>query len=201
MKKLYIASLALVVLLLTGCDLKIAKVRAPDINCLFDPSCKVVVTDTSSPISLPASGTMFLQSRTFKGKTGTQAEGLYAYLYRIDLRNGMGITHIPCIRSMTLTFEPLHTSLDYDQDGSPEQVFVITQGGIGNIGIASAQKNRNQITFEFESPVCVGSHPGGGDSTYFFGMTSPRPPEDSSALLRDTDGNVYSIDVRSAVPH
>ena len=110
----FICSLAV-----TACitDLKVVNVGAPAVNCLFDPSCRVTVTDTSAPIPIPAGGTNFMQSRTFTGKPGAPADGMYAYEYRIDLRNALGITYIPCISSMTIAFGPVVSTMDYDGDG------------------------------------------------------------------------------------
>ena len=75
----------------TACvtPLKVVNVGAPAINCVFDASCTVTVTDTAAPIPIPAGGSNFLQSRTFMGQPGAPANGLYAYEYRIDLRNAM----------------------------------------------------------------------------------------------------------------
>ncbi len=123
---------------------------APAINCVFDLLCAVNVTDTTAPIPIPAGGTNFLQSRTFVGLPGAPADGLYAYEYRIDLRNALGITYIPCISSMTIEFGPVVDILDYNGDGvTGDQVYVVTSGGLGSIGIASAEKSDNKIAFTF----------------------------------------------------
>ncbi len=196
----YILILPLMALFCTACNLKITKVKSQDISCLFDKSCRVTVHDTSSAIPLPASGTMFLQSRTYQGSKGSEAEGIYAYEYRIDLRDGIGITYIPCITSMRITFTPIHAGLDYDKDGSPDQIFVVTKGGMGNIAISSAEKKGDTITFTFETPVCVGGQAGKGDSTYFFGLTSPRPPSITKATLKGLQDESYEVEVRSAIP-
>src|SRR4030042_6902181 len=87
---------------ITSCiiPLKVVNVGAPSINCVFDPSCTVTVSDTTDTIPIPAGGTNFLQSRTFVGKPGSPANGLFAYEYRIDLRNAIGITYIPWLGSI-----------------------------------------------------------------------------------------------------
>ena len=66
--------------------LRVVNVSAPAVNCLFDPSCQVVVDDTTDEATLPLSGRHFLQTRTFRGVRGSAAEGLYVYEYRLDLR-------------------------------------------------------------------------------------------------------------------
>lgn len=186
-------------LVLAGCitPLKVVNVGAPAINCVFDPSCTVTVTDTTAPIPIPAGGTNFLQSRTFMGKPGAPANGLYAYEYRIDLRNAVGITYIPCLSSMTIKFGPVVSTLDYNGDGEADQVYVITSGGLGSIGLASAAKEDNKITFTFSAPVCAGGHPGGGQSTFFFGLVSTQPPRPVISTVKETTGTVYDVQVRT----
>lgn len=72
----YFSSVILGVVCTTGCALKTVNVSAPAINCTFDPSCTVTVTDSTAPILIAAGGTNFLQSRTFVGKPGTPGNGL-----------------------------------------------------------------------------------------------------------------------------
>jgi hypothetical protein len=124
------------------------------INCVFDPSCTVTVTDTTAPIPIPAGGTNFLQSRTFMGKPGAPANGLYAYEYRIDLRNAVGITYIPCLSSMTIEFGPVVSALDYNGDGEADQVCVITSGGLGSIGPLQQKKKAIRSRLHLALP-CV----------------------------------------------
>src|SRR5258706_13457715 len=79
--------------------LKIVNVAAAAINCVFNATCSVVVTDSSASIALGgAAGSGFLQSRTYKSTAASAAAGRYAYEYRIDLRQAYGITNIPCIK-------------------------------------------------------------------------------------------------------
>lgn len=181
----------------TACKLKIVNVNAPSVNCVFDPSCTVLVTDTTTTIPLSTGGTNFLQSRTFVGKHSAPADGLYAYEYRIDLRNALGITHIPCISSMKIEFGPVVSTLDYDGDGEADQVYVVTSGGLGSVGLASAEKVGNEITFTFSSPVCAGGHPGGGESTFFFGLVSTQSPNSVTAKIKETSGPVYDVQARA----
>lgn len=182
----------------TGCSLKVVDVNAPAINCTFDLSCKVTVNDTTDTIRIPAGGTNFLQSRTFTGKPGAPASGLYAYEYRIDLRNAVGITYIPCIQSLTVEFGPVVNTLDYDGDGEADQIYVVTSGGLGSVGVASVQKNGDNVTFDFTSPVCAGGSPGTGQSTFFFGLVSTQPPQNVTATVKGTTGDIYDVQARAA---
>ena len=198
MKKL--AAVFICSLVFAGCvtPLKVVNVNAPAVNCVFDTSCKVLVTDTTATIPLPTAGTNFLQSRTFTGKPGAPANGLYAYEYRFDLRNALGITYIPCISSMTIDFGPVVSTLDYDGDGEAgDQVYVVTSGGIGSIGLASAEKDNDKITFTFSSPVCAGGSPGTGQSTFFFGLVSTQPPGPVTATVKETTGPVHDVQARA----
>ena len=132
----------------------IVDVSAPAINCIYDNDCTIVVTDTSDHFTLNGtSGDAFLQSRTWPvGEAGTAAEGLYGYKYRIDLRNLIGILNIPCITSFTINFDSL-VALDYDGNGDLDDMYVVTQGGLGTVAPAVADKVSNTITFQFDPPV------------------------------------------------
>lgn len=179
--------------------LTIVNVGAPPINCVFDASCTVVVSDTTAPINLAGSGSSgFLQSRTFRGSPGSPTAGLYAYLYRVDLRNAVGITGIGCVNSVTLNFGPVVSTLDFNGDGSrDDQVFVINSGGIGSIGLASAEKVGQNITFTFSSPVCGGGSPGAGQSSFFWGMVSVYPPRFINASVSQTSGPARGVQSRA----
>jgi hypothetical protein len=178
--------------------LNIVNVSAPPINCVFDASCTVVVNDTTAPINLPGSGTGFFQSRTFRGLPGSAAAGLYAYEYRVDLRNALALTNIGCVNSVTLNFGPVVSTLDFNGDGTRnDQVFVVTGGGLGSVGIASADSVGDQITFNFTSPVCAGGQSRAGQSSFFWGLVSARPPRFVTASVAHTGGTALSIQARA----
>src|SRR5581483_1139203 len=72
----------------TAGSLTIVKVGAPAVNCVFQPSCTIPVSDTTGPADLGgAAGSGFLQSRTYSGAPGTPAAGKTGYEYRLDLTN------------------------------------------------------------------------------------------------------------------
>jgi hypothetical protein len=177
--------------------LSIVNVSAPPINCVFDASCTVVVNDTTAPINLPGSGTGFFQSRTFRGLPGSPAAGRYAYLYRVDLRNAVGVTNIGCVNSVTLNFGPVVSTLDFNGDGTSDQAFVVTGGGIGSVGVASADKVGNNITFTFSSPVCAGSSPGKGQSSFFWGLVSAWQPRFVTASISHNSGPALNVPGRA----
>ena len=192
--------------LTTGCrrrsesHLKTVNVSSSAIYCIFDPSCTVPFTDSSTtPIPMESGGTSFIESRTFAGKSGTPASGLYGYEYRIDLSKavdtmvdveGVGkIKYMPCLRSIVLEFGPITDTLDYNGDGETgDLAYVVTSGGPGGIGLQSLERYHNMLTFNFDSPICVGGAHGQGDSTYFFGLVSARPPRSVTATIKETTG-------------
>jgi hypothetical protein len=178
--------------------LRSVEVSAPAVNCLFDPTCRVEVTDSSEPLSIGASGPNFLQSRTFKGKAGSAAVGLYVYEYRIDLRRAEGILHIPCLESLSLDFGPIVRTLDFDGNGEKgDEVFVVTRGGLGSIGLASAEKSGKTITFRFSDSVCAGGRPGDGESTFFFGLVSTHAPRQTTATILESTGRISKVYARA----
>jgi hypothetical protein len=177
--------------------LRVVNVSAPAINCLFDPSCRVVVDDTTDDAPLPLSGRHFLQTRTFRGVRGSAAEGLYVYEYRLDLRNATGLTYLPCMTSLTVNFGAVVGNLDFDGDGKKgDQVFVVTRGGLGSVALASVEKKGDSITFNFDQRVCAGGRPGEGQSTYFFGLVSTAPPKAGDATIREGERATYIAQAR-----
>lgn len=178
--------------------LDIVTVGAPAINCKFSTSCTLTVNDSTDHFTIgPTTGDAFLQSRTWPpGEAGTAAAGLYGYMYRLDLRKLAGITALPCINQFIIDFGPI-ARLDYDDNGSDDDVWVITSGGLGTVGPSSAEKSGDSVIFSFNPPICAGSHPGGGDSSYFFGLTSTRSPRAVRAQIRDTLGGSTELEARA----
>ncbi|MFN2491689.1 MAG: hypothetical protein ABR501_02250 [Pyrinomonadaceae bacterium] len=183
-----------------GVPLRIVNVGAPAINCVFNPACTNVVNDTTDNVTLSTGGTGFFQSRTFNGKPGSPAAGLFAYEYRLDLRNAVGRTAIACVDWVSLDFGPVVSTLDYNGDRRRgDQVFVITSGGMGTIGIRSAIKLGNKITFRFTSPVCGGGSPGAGKTTFFWGLVAKTGPHFVTAKVHETGGTVHIIQARAPI--
>ena len=198
MKKLSLALLlCFTPFVVQAVPLKVVNVSAPAINCVFNPGCTVTVNDTSDNVTLSAGGTGFLQSRTYIGAPGSPAAGLFAYEYRIDLRNAVGALNIACIDWMTISFGPVVGSLNYGGDAKPDQVFVVTGGGIGTIGLASAIQTGSNIRFNFASPICEGGAPGKGDSSFFWGLVSKTQPKFVNATLHETGGATHVVKARA----
>ena len=153
--------------------LSIVDVHAPAVNCVFHLLCKVSVVDTVSDLPLPGLvGQARLQSRTLTGAVGTLGAGRTIYLYRVDLGQASG--SVDCLAGLVVNFGPV-TKLPYAH-GADAEVFVITSGGLGTIGLKSAEQDGDVITFEFKELVCAGSAPGQGASTLFFGLAASTSP-------------------------
>ena len=180
-----------------GSVLDIVDVNAPDINCIFDNDCRITVSDKSDDLVLDGmSGSGFLQSRTWPvGESGTTGQGLYAYLYRIDLRQLVGVVDIACAVSSSIDFGPVE-AVDYNGDNVAEHVFFSTSG-LGNKAPTKATQVANKVIFEFAPGVCAGSAPGNGDSSFFFGLASTFAPHDVQAEVKDNNGNTYTLDSRA----
>ena len=139
--------------------LKVVEVNAPAVNCVFRTTCRITVTDSVGHIPLPfiaTAGTAWLQSRSFTAEPGTPGAGKTGYLYRISLTEASGSSE--CIGGLVLDFGPV-AKLPY-QTGVMADVFVITTGGLGTIGIKSATKTGNVIEFELAQGLCLS---GGAD--------------------------------------
>ncbi|HXF60133.1 MAG TPA: C25 family cysteine peptidase, partial [Caldilineaceae bacterium] len=176
--------------------LSMVEVDAPSINCIFDLDCTITVSDKADHFTPPASGgDAFLQSRLWpQGEPGTAGAGLYAYLYRIDLTHAVAVTARSCITSMRIEFGPI-APLDYNGDGKPDHVFVVTKGGLGNVKPTSADLTGTTLTLKFDDPpICPGSQSGGGDTSYFIGLASTMPHHDVNATLTTTTGPAVTLD-------
>ncbi|MBX3014932.1 MAG: hypothetical protein KF832_25650 [Caldilineaceae bacterium] len=173
----------------TATSLTLVEVAAPAINCLFDADCTITVDDQTANFLPPAAtGDAFLQSRLWPvGEAGTNGAALYPYLYRIDLRNAVGLTAAACVTEMSLNFGPV-AAMDYNGDAKAEHIFVVTKGGLGNVKPIKAIQDADKITFYFDPAVCVGASRGKGDSSFFFGLASKLPPQTVPARLVGTLG-------------
>jgi len=177
--------------------LRVVNVSASSVTCVFNTSCTVTVSDTVGSIPLSGiSGTARLQSRTFVGGSGAPAAGFTGYEYRVDLTNAVGIVDIPCVSALRVAFGPA-ASFQYDGAGPLDQVYVMTSGGLGTIGLSSAIKSGNDITFTFAAPVCAGGSPGTGATSFFFGLASPRAPSAITAVVAPSSGGSLSVAARA----
>lgn len=199
MRKLLIALFFALTPAAEAAPLKVVDVSAPAINCVFTTAspCTLRVSETTSDVIMSGGGNGRLQSRTFKGQAGSTADGLFAYEYRLNLTDAVGAVKIGCIDWMSISFGPIIGTLDYDRDQKVDQVFVVTGGGIGTIGLASAVQTADTIKFKFSKPICQGSAPGKGDSSFFWGLVSKQSAKDVTAMLHETGGATHVVKARS----
>lgn len=154
--------------------LKVVEVNAPKVNCVFQTDCNIPVTDTVGNIALPflaAQGTAWLQSRTFAGETGAPGVGTTGYEYRVSMTQASGSG---CIIGLNINFGP-HKQLPYLNNALAD-VYVITTGGLGTIGLKTAERTGDVIQFTFKSALCADGPPNVAKTTFFFGLAAPAAP-------------------------
>jgi hypothetical protein len=175
--------------------LKIVEVNAPMINCVFQTDCRIPVTDSSGNIlfSTLTPGTAWLQSRTFAGEAGAPGAGTTGYEYRISLTQASGNTD--CIVGLNLNFGP-HKQLPF-KDNALADVYVVTTGGLGTIGLKSAERFGDVIVFELAAPLCADGPPNIKKTTFFFGLAAATAPMKLKAAISVIGTPpIYQVDAR-----
>lgn len=179
MKALCAASLCsalLVPAFAQAAPLTVVNVGAPAINCIFNPTCTVTVTDSIGTFTLPQDvGDGRLQSRTFDSATGAPGYPLKGYDYRVDMTAMKAVNAKNCVMAMRIDFGPVAT-LNY-KPGQPSQLYVVTSGGLGSVGVSSADLTGNTLTVRFGDGVCP------GQTSYFFGLAAKGAPMNTKAIL------------------
>jgi hypothetical protein len=175
--------------------LKVVEVSAPAINCVFNASCTVTVSDTLGNILLPtvAPGTAWLQSRTYSGQPGTPAAGLMAYEYRVSMTQASG--QADCITGFTVNFGP-HKPLPY-KDATPSDVFVVTGGGLGTISLKSAERFGDVVEFTLATPLCLNGPADIKNTTFFVGLAAAAAPMHVNVQMAVVGSTpIYAVDAR-----
>jgi hypothetical protein len=176
--------------------LTVVEVGAPAVNCVFRVSCTIPVSDSTGTIELPylaTPGTAWLQSRTYTGEAGAPAAGKTGYEYRISLTEASGTAD--CIGGLVVNFGPV-AKLPY-KSGQMADVFVVTAGGLGTIGLKSAVKTGDVIEFELAKPLCLDGPPNNANTTFFFGLAAETAPMASTAeVWAEGTPPVYSVAAR-----
>jgi hypothetical protein len=163
-----------------GVQLKVVTVAAPGVNCVFSANCTVTVTDSVGQLAiqnLDKPNTAWLQSRSFTGAAGTPGAGKTGYEYRLDMTQASG--SLQCVGGIVVNFGPI-TQLPY-QNNTLADVYVVTQGGLGTIGLAAAYQSGDIITFNFSKFLCPSEPANATNTTFFFGLASVHPPTSTSA--------------------
>jgi hypothetical protein len=178
--------------------LTVVEVNAPAVNCVFNPTCTITVSDTVGDIALPylaAPKTAFLQSRTFTGASGTPGAGKTGYIYRISLTQASGTAD--CLGGLVLNFGPV-VKLPY-KDNQLADVFVVTTGGLGTISLKSAEKFGDVIEFTLAKTLCLAGGPDLKNTTFFFGLAADTAPMSTAAQIFST-GTPPLYNVSARVP-
>jgi hypothetical protein len=177
--------------------LNFVEVGAPAVNCVFSANCTITVTDSVGQVplaNLNKPNTAWLQSRTFTGAAGTSSAGKTGYEYRLDMTQASG--SLECINGIVVNFGPL-TQLPY-KNNQPTDGYVITQGGLGSIGLGDVEQDADVITFNFAKPMCATEQVNAALTTFFFGLASVNPPVAISAGVFATGLQPYfSIPARA----
>src|SRR5262245_2871480 len=190
------AAVVLSVLAAQAQPLTVVEVNAPAVNCVFHPACTLTQSDRVRFIPLPylvGPYTALLQSRTLSGAPGTPAVGKAGYMYRIRLTQAGGSAD--CLGGLVLNFGPA-LKLPYAPNKVAD-VFVITSGGLGSIGLKSAERFGEVIVFELAKPLCLDGGPNLANTTFFFGLAADTPSMTTAAQIFSS-GNppLYSVDAR-----
>jgi hypothetical protein len=185
-------------------SLKIVKAASHTIDCVFKSGtdCTGGGTAGSAGVSIfslaGATGNALMQNSTALAAPNTPGAGRTVYFYRVDLTEVSAIGDFACITDITIDFGPI-VSLQYGGSGPPGDVFVVTQGGTGSIGLSSAMQTGRNITFTFEQPICAASAPARGEASFSFGLTAATGPRPSNAALSQP-GVVESLAAGTEVP-
>ena len=160
--------------------LKVVEVNAPAINCIFRPGCTLPVSDTTGNIALPfaPTGTVWLQSRTFTGVAPAPGAGTTGYEYRISMTQAQGAG---CVLGFYLNFGP-HKQLPY-LNNQLADIYVVTTGGLGTIGVQSAERFGDVIAFTLKSPLCADGAPHVSKTTFFIGLAATAAPMHVTATI------------------
>jgi hypothetical protein len=166
-----------------GQQLKVVEVSASAVYCLYSPSCTVTAEESVGQLALKEleePDTAWVVSRTFIGAAGTPGAGKTGYEYRFDLTKGTASESAPqCVGGIVVNFGPV-SQLPF-KDNTPADVYVVTEGGPGTIGLASAEYDDPVITFTFAKLICLSDAPNPASATFLFGLASVHPPKQIAA--------------------
>jgi len=161
----------------SAAPLTVLKVDPDKINCVFSPACSVTPADTMGvfPADHGFTGPVRMQSRTYVGAAKSKAAGKTAYIYRIDMTHAVRGKEMHCADSMDIDFGPVE-KLPYGAKGEIGDVFVINAGPNTSVGIKKASQSKNNVSIEFESPICPANGGYPGLTSFFFGLASAKAP-------------------------
>jgi len=181
-----------------GQTLSVINVDSPAIDCLFSAQCRIAPNDEFAEIALPVDRKAFLMSRTFVGGADSHAHGETAYQYRVDMANAIPLGDSACVLNVMIDIGPI-SKLRYDPALPAGDIYVITKGVPTNqVGLLSAVRSGNNVTFSFDRPVCASTTGVNGDTSFFFGLAARSSPHGVRALV-DAAG-LDNIPVKAFAP-
>ena len=76
-------------------------------------------------------------------------------------------------------------------------VFVVTTGGLGTIGVKKAEKFGDAIVFDLAKSLCVNGPASVANTTFFIGLAATAAPMHVKAQISTTGTTpIYSVDAR-----
>jgi hypothetical protein len=76
-------------------------------------------------------------------------------------------------------------------------VYVVTSGGLGTIGLAKAERFGDVIVFDLKSALCLNGPPNIANTTYFIGLAATTAPMHLNAQIAVAGAMpIYAADVR-----
>ena len=107
-KALLLAAFGLLPLAVQAAPLTVVNVGAPAINCVFNVTCTITVSDSIGNFTPPGdSGNGRFQSRTYTGVAPAPLAGKMGYEYRVDMTGVSAATASTCVNAIQLTFGPI----------------------------------------------------------------------------------------------
>ncbi len=176
-------------------ELTFVGVSMQELNCIFDASCQPGTTDSISLIPLAGvSGRAAVHTRTIPGGDMSRGAGKVAFLYRVNLTAALGTR---CVSALKLPFGTIE-KMPYAERGPYADLFVVTSGSLGSIGLSAAERTGNTIVVTFSKPVCAGARPGEGESSLFFGLSAAEAPKQVWAEVDVAGASSTGVQVRAA---
>ena len=99
----------------------------------------------------------------------------------------------PCVRSLSINFGPVVSTLDFDNDNIPDRGFLLTEG-FGSVVPSSVTWSNGVVTIHFDPPICP------GETSFCVGLVSSNAPCDVSASVRLTSGTHIGFTTRGPCP-
>lgn len=115
----------------------------------------------------------------------------------MDLTQAVSQVDSSCVSDLTIDFGPL-VQLQYNKAGPDDDVYVITKGGLGSVGLFSADMTDTKINFVFDQPVCAAVEGAKGQTSYFFGLASKAKPAGGIATVNVP--GLGPVDVKDRTP-